>query len=48
MTQRREELLEPIVSLDRGIPLQEIQSAVPEELFNEAVNEVRDAMIQYT
>ncbi|CAF2065102.1 unnamed protein product, partial [Brassica oleracea] len=48
VTQRREELPEPIVSLDRGIPLQEIQSAVPEELFNEAVNEVRDAMIQYT
>ncbi|KAL0665184.1 hypothetical protein Bca4012_102022 [Brassica carinata] len=48
VTQRREELPKPIVSLDRGIPLQEIQSAVPEELFNEAVNEVRDAMIQYT
>ncbi|CAN7108125.1 unnamed protein product, partial [Brassica rapa subsp. narinosa] len=46
--QRREELPEIIAPLDRGIPLQEIQSAVPEELFNEAVNEVRDAMIQYT
>ena len=32
----------------RGIPLEEVQASVPMEVFNAAVGEVREAMIQYT
>ncbi|XP_022568760.1 uncharacterized protein LOC111211769 [Brassica napus] len=33
---------------NRGIPLEEIQASVPKEVFNAAVGEVREAMMQYT
>ncbi|KAH0892097.1 hypothetical protein HID58_054526 [Brassica napus] len=40
--------MEPRDSSNMGIPLEEIQNSVPAAVFNEDVNEVREAMIQYT
>ncbi|KAH0876707.1 hypothetical protein HID58_064101 [Brassica napus] len=36
------------INPNRGIPLEEVQASVPVEVFNAAVGEVRETMIQYT